>query len=70
MAPPSTRSSSNSRSISRRERSRQNLEPLLGRESDGVPFEARWLRLPEVLDGTHVVYPAGLPQRLTAWLDR
>ncbi len=40
-----------------------DLEPLLGQERNGVPFEARWLRLPEVLDGTHVVFP-GLPQRL------
>ncbi len=46
------------------------LEPMAAHEDDGTPFEARWLPLVEVLDGTHIVYPQGFRARLAAWLER
>jgi ADP-ribose pyrophosphatase YjhB (NUDIX family) len=47
-----------------------DLEPMSAHEDDGSPFEARWLPLDEVLDGTHIVYPEGFRGRLAAWLNR
>lgn len=46
-----------------------NLDPLVAVEGE-VRFVARWLPLAEVLAGTHRVYPDGLGDRLTAWVNR
>ncbi len=46
-----------------------NLEPLVAVERE-ARFVARWLPLAEVLAGTHRVYPDGLSDRLTAWVNR
>jgi ADP-ribose pyrophosphatase YjhB (NUDIX family) len=45
------------------------LEPLVAVEGD-ARFVARWLPLAEVLGGAHLVYPDGLVDRLTAWVNR
>ena len=45
------------------------LAPLTAIEGE-ARFVARWLPLAEVLGGTHRVYPEGLVERLTAWVNR
>ena len=46
-----------------------DLEPLTAREGEAT-FTARWLSLPELLAGTHRVYPEGVEERLAAWINR
>lgn len=45
------------------------LDPMVAVEGE-ARFVARWLPLAEVLAGTHRVYPEGLVERLTAWVNR
>lgn len=43
---------------------RFGAEKIAGAESDGTPFEARWLPLGEVREGSAILYPDGLLQLL------
>ena len=45
-----------------------DLGPMTCHEG-GATFIARWLPLPEVLAGTHRVYPDGLAERLARWIN-
>jgi ADP-ribose pyrophosphatase YjhB (NUDIX family) len=47
----------------------ETIDPVTCVEGD-YTFTARWLPLAEVLAGTHVVYPDGLPERLAEWVNR
>lgn len=39
---------------------RLHIDRVAGRESDGTPFEARWLSLDDVRNGSAILYPDGL----------
>jgi 8-oxo-dGTP pyrophosphatase MutT (NUDIX family) len=47
---------------------RLHTDRVAGRESDGTPFEARWLSLDDVRNGSAILYPTGLLRLLDTGL--